>query len=324
MRLDWLTTLSVALLAACLLPAPARAAEARVKEALDLRYAEGGGDRHDLDVFYPEGAKGRPVVVLVHGGSWMFGDKNFFGLNRAVGRGLAGQGLVVVMPNYRLTPWVRHPEHVKDVARAFAWARAHAGDYGGDPGSIFLVGHSAGGHLVSLLATDPTYLKDPELRLSDADRRAIRGVVGVSGVYAIPPPEEFARVAEKTLAGLAMGAGARGAMPGPASPLLRRTGLLLNPFRLVFGSDREQLRLASPVAHVRPGLPPFLLLYAEDELPLLGDMAKSFAGALRGAKNEVELTRVDGRNHNSILFQAANADDPVARAILKFVGGNRH
>src|SRR5438270_867168 len=77
------------------------------------------------------------------------------------------------------------------VGRADAWTRRHVRDYGGDPDRIILCGHSAGGHLVALLATDETYLKDPALKLTDADRAAIRGVIGVCGVYRVPGPQEF-------------------------------------------------------------------------------------------------------------------------------------
>src|SRR2546423_554697 len=116
------TVLTLTAVLAASFPAPAGAAErapVKVKESLDIRYAPGGGDRHELDVFSPEGATGRPVVLLVHGGAWVIGDKDLFGLYRGVGRNLAAQGLVVAMPNYRLAPRARHPEQVRDVARAF-------------------------------------------------------------------------------------------------------------------------------------------------------------------------------------------------------------
>src|SRR4051812_35038210 len=56
-----------------------------VREKHDLRYHE-GNDRRTLDVFAPEGARGRPVIFFVHGGGWIVGDKNLFGLYRGIGR----------------------------------------------------------------------------------------------------------------------------------------------------------------------------------------------------------------------------------------------
>src|SRR6266851_5939819 len=145
-----------------------------VQETLDIRYHD-ASDRQVLDVLRPKGLEDRPVVLFVHGGAWMIGDKCLFGLYRNFGRFLAKNGIVAVMINYRLSPDVKHPEHIKDVARAFAWTRRHVKDYGGDPDRIFLCGHSAGGHLVSLLATNEAYLQDESLKLQDADRKAIRG-----------------------------------------------------------------------------------------------------------------------------------------------------
>jgi acetyl esterase/lipase len=92
-----------------------------VRETLDLRYFP-GKDRQTLDVFSPRAGASRhfPVVIFVHGGTWMYGDKNLYGLYRGVGRFLANNGVVAVMINYRLSPKVKHPEHARDVARAFA------------------------------------------------------------------------------------------------------------------------------------------------------------------------------------------------------------
>src|SRR5207253_2153822 len=108
----------------------------------------GKDPRQVLDVFQPEGATGCPVVLFVHGGAWIFGDKDLFGMYRGVGQYLARHGVTAVLMNYRLSPVVQHPEHIKDVARAFAWTRRHIKDYGGNPDAIFLAGHSAGAHLV--------------------------------------------------------------------------------------------------------------------------------------------------------------------------------
>jgi len=96
--------------------APVRLYE--VKQTLDRPYVPGAGARQKLDVFAPKGADGErfPVVILLHGGTWMFGDKDFYGTNRDAARNFARNGIVAVVPNYRLSPLVRHPEHAKDVA----------------------------------------------------------------------------------------------------------------------------------------------------------------------------------------------------------------
>jgi acetyl esterase/lipase len=304
---------------ALLAPDAASAAEDEapaIQETLDVHY--GDARRQTLDVFSPKDERDCPVVLFVHGGAWTLGDKDLFGLYRGVGRFLARHGVTAVCINYRLSPLVKHPEHVKDVARAFAWVRAHAADYGGDPDRILLCGHSAGGHLVSLLASDESYLKDGELKLTDADRAAIRGVLSVSGVYRVPTQEEFASMVGDMLAGLGQMTGAEGLAASPLGTFLMRNNRELNPFRMVFGDDAAG-RAASPLTHVYKGMPPFLVLYAEHELPKLDAMAQEFVKAMQDAGAPVECKRIDGCNHNNIVFRLHNADDPTAAALLPFI-----
>jgi len=150
----------------------------------DLTYfdgAEADQNKHKLDLYLPKGKSDFPVVMFVHGGSWTFGDRVFFGIYEGVGKMFARHGVGAVVISYRLSPGVRHPEHIKDVARAFAWTHKHITEYGGRTDDLFLCGHSAGGHLVSLLATDESYLKAEGLSLKD-----VRAVMPISGVYGIP------------------------------------------------------------------------------------------------------------------------------------------
>src|SRR5262245_11848260 len=107
---------------------------AKVERKPGVAYYEGkdaDNYRHRLDLFLPRGVKEFPVLVLVHGGSWMMGDNRCCGLYSSVGEYLASCGIGAVLPNYRLSPWVKHPEHMKDLARAVAWTKAHIGEHGG-------------------------------------------------------------------------------------------------------------------------------------------------------------------------------------------------
>jgi acetyl esterase/lipase len=165
-------------------PAEAPAKKYEVEAVRDLAYYDGPNAdpvKHKLDLFLPKGAKDFPVLFFVHGGAWRQGDKSFFGVYSTLGLFFARHGVGTVVTNYRLSPGVRHPEHIKDVARAFAWTCKHIGEYGGRADQVFACGHSAGGHLVSLLATDESYLKAEGL-----STRAIKGVMPISGVYDIP------------------------------------------------------------------------------------------------------------------------------------------
>lgn len=136
--------------------------------------------RHKLDFYVPNGAKDYPVMMFVHGGSWKSGNKDLY---PALGETFAKQGIGVAVINYRLSNGkgaVKHPDHIHDVAKAFAWVKDNAGKYGGSKEKLFISGHSAGGHLVALLATDESYLKAEKCSIKD-----IHGVMAISGVYTI-------------------------------------------------------------------------------------------------------------------------------------------
>jgi acetyl esterase/lipase len=271
-----------------------------------------------LDLFLPKGKKDFPVVILVHGGAWVMGDNRCCGLQSSVGEFLASQGIGAVLPNYRLSPGVRHPEHVQDLARAVAWVKAHIADYGGRPDRLFLAGHSAGGHLVALLATDEQYLKAEGLSTAD-----LRGVIALSGVYRIPAGKMGVTLGGATprafrfdeMFPIRSGSG-RFWPPLPWPPGIP---LSLNVFGPAFGDDPRMRADASPVGHVRPGLPPFLIFSAENDLPTLPAMAEEFHQALRAQGCDARLVKVPDRNHNSILFRAVEPTDPVARALIEFV-----
>ena len=147
--------------------------------ALELAYGQGARQR--CDVYRPLDAAGKPlagpapVVVFVHGGSWMSGDKHLY---RWVGQALAQQGFVAVLANYGLMPTVRFPDFANDVAAAVAFAHQHAAEWGGDPSRLFLMGHSAGAHLTALVSYDSRYLARQGLTPA-----VIAGYIGLSGPY---------------------------------------------------------------------------------------------------------------------------------------------
>lgn len=140
--------------------------------------AFGTHPRQRVDVYAPARATSGPraVIVFFYGGSWNSGTKAGYGF---VGRALASRGFVVAVPDYRLVPEVRYPAFLQDNAAAVRWVRAHAAEWGGDPGRIVLAGHSAGAYDAAMLATDPRWL--------GADRSAVRGWIGLAGPYDFLP-----------------------------------------------------------------------------------------------------------------------------------------
>lgn len=158
-----------------------------VRVQRNLAYA--GFNRGKLDVYTPEkpGPEKLPLVVFFYGGSWNSGSKDDY---KFVAAPLARQGMVVAVPDYRLVPEVRFPTFIEDNARAVAYARAHAAQWGADPKRVFLMGHSAGAYDVLMLATDPHYLAGVGM-----DRAGLAGAIAIAAPADFLPLDDPATVA---------------------------------------------------------------------------------------------------------------------------------
>ncbi len=123
-----------------------------IKEHTDLAYLPTGNKMHLLDVYYPEGTKKDdklPVIIDVHGGGWMYGDKE---LNKIYCLTLAKKGYVVFNMSYRLYPEVNAKNQLEDVAACLTWINESLKDYPCDEKNIYLTGDSAGGMLAAFTA----------------------------------------------------------------------------------------------------------------------------------------------------------------------------
>jgi len=210
----------------CLLATPAFAATSS-----DIHY--GPHKLQALDVYTSSSCHTNcPVVIWVHGGGWSNGDKTVMGGEDGtkIGALWSERGAVVVSINYRLTPEVQHPAHVQDVAAAINWVHKNISQYGGDAARIYLLGHSAGAHLIALVATDPRYL----------------------AVYGLTPARNLAGVFPIDSAAYNL-----------ADDL--NTPLVGNRIREAFGTSRAALAAASPLTYVRVGqsYPPFIFAGTE-------------------------------------------------------------
>ncbi len=162
---------------------PALAISPDVEVHKDLAYAGDEPAKHKLDVYLPKDKKNFPVMVFFHGGAWKAGDRSEYPL---FGNRFAKAGIGVVIPSYRLMPQNPYPAQMEDAAAAFAWVYRNIAQYGGDASRIYVAGHSAGGHLASLLALDAKYLAK-----YDIPGGAIHGVVSMSGIYNVGRLAEF-------------------------------------------------------------------------------------------------------------------------------------
>ncbi len=180
-----------------------------------------------LDLYASKKSSALPVIIWIHGGGWSIGDKSRV-LNKP--KAFLEKGFIFVSVNYRLFPEVDYSDQAGDIASAIHWLHNNVKNYGGNPQRLYLMGHSAGAHLVALVATDDRYLKEEKLPL-----KTIKGVILLDGAA-----YNLSNQSQKM-----------------AGPRLRRL------YGKVFGNDDDELKNASPISHINKGkgIPPFLLLY---------------------------------------------------------------
>jgi arylformamidase len=158
--------------------ASAQARAEHPRPALDVPYGDGPAQR--LDVFPATTGQGRaPVMVFIHGGYWRSLDKADHAFVAPV---FNRQGVCVVVPNYALCPAVSIPEITMQMVQALAWTSRHVAAWGGDPGRITVVGHSAGGHLAAMLLL--CRWRDVD---QDLPKRLVRRALSISGLYDLAP-----------------------------------------------------------------------------------------------------------------------------------------
>ncbi|MCX5658129.1 MAG: alpha/beta hydrolase fold domain-containing protein [Planctomycetota bacterium] len=147
----------------------------------DLLYREGTNvtayqnARCRLDLYLPTQTSNFPLLLWFHGGGLIGGEKNS-PRGVEIGRRFANEGVGVAMATYRFAPEARFPDFARDAAAAVAFVARHIASFGGDPGRIFVSGHSAGGYLAALRGLDAACLRD-----AGVDERRVAGLIPVSG-----------------------------------------------------------------------------------------------------------------------------------------------
>ncbi len=242
-----------------------------IRRARSYDYWGDGIRRHRLDVITRRGdpPTRAPVMVYVHGGAWVMGNKDSQGLPMLYE--LAARGWVCVSLNYRLGTRAAWPAQIVDCKRAVAWVREHLEELGGDPDFVAISGGSAGGHLSALVALTPG---DPEWQpgFEDADT-SVNACVPLYGVYDMAGDPD------------AMG------ILGPGFlRFLERTVM-----RTTRAADPERFDQASPDRRVGAQAPPMFVVHGVDDTLVPLPVARRFVERLRAVSGApvaaVELPR---------------------------------
>jgi len=240
----------------------------------DLPYVPGASVRQRLDLYLPEQpGRARPLIVSIHGGGWVSGSKSPRKPTAFIQLGFAYASI-----DYRFSKDAVFPAQIQDCKAAIRWLRAHAGEYGIDPGRIGVWGSSAGGHLVALLGvTGQVHDFDTGPNLDQSS--AVQCVVDLYG------PSDF----------LNPGQGPGKSRPG-----------MISVVNLLLGGPVEAhqalARLASPVYFVTKEAPPFLILHGDQDPIVPLQQSQELNAALQKAGVESTLHVVPGAVHADPAF----------------------
>ncbi|SMD32760.1 Acetyl esterase/lipase [Reichenbachiella faecimaris] len=256
---------------------------ANVKYHRDIFYTEAKDSLQSLDVYWNSESKNAKVLLFVHGGGWLSGDKRQYG---EMATHLAAQGLTAVVVNYRLSPLVKFPAHTEDVASAINWTNQFIRNYNGDRNKIYLMGHSAGGHLVSLIALDGRYLKKHKLKA-----KSIQGVLTISAAFEIKPQEG---------------------------------GATKKYLGMVFGDDENVWNQASCTSYVESKsigkvIPRFLISWGKHENSLITKESLNMMKEFEDNGIKVQTHIFDTKDHYAFVNELKNERSPFFGKVTQFM-----
>lgn len=256
-----------------------------VRVSRDVRYAD--APRNLLDVFVPDrhARAPRPVIVFVHGGAFILGDRRrtpdspFFD---NVMLWAASQGFVGVNVGYRLAPAHPWPAAQQDLRAALGWVKRHIAEHGGDPRRVILVGHSAGATHAALYLAHRQFHVDADPRRERAAGPGVAGAILISGLYDIAH--------------------------APGGP----------PLSHYFGTDYTLWARRSALPGLADVRVPILFVEAERDPAFFRAQSRSARTALCEARRCPSVLVLRGHNHFSEIFSINTDERTLSHAMQRF------
>lgn len=261
-------------------------ASAQVKKVKNINYAGNTDEANTLNIFYKnDSIKSKPVLVFIHGGSWSSGKKETYWW---LGRNFARKGVVTVIINYPLAPNVQYQKMADDCALAIKWVKAHIADYSASSDKIFVMGHSAGGHLAELINADPKYFKKAGIP------NPIKGVI-LNDPFGLDM-HEYLTTAEKDH--------------------------FYFDFIRTFTEQVEVWKTASPMEYVNEIKNPHLLFYGAKTYGAIKLQTPKLYETLKANGVPVELKEIKGKSHVPMISQMIFGGNQLYEDILSFIGAS--
>ncbi len=249
----------------------------------DLAYVENGDEAQRLDLYLPERTPERPLplVIHLHGGGWMGGDR--FPCPVA---GMVLKGYAVASVGYRFSQKAKFPAQIQDCQAAIRWLRANGGKYHLDPDKFGVMGVSAGGHLSALVGTSGGKGVFPPIGGNEEQSDRVQAVCDVFG------PTDFTTVVEQA----AEDKNVKNVFEfnSPKDPYSQLIGAPLD--------ERSKSEAASPVFYVGEDSPPFLILHGTHDALVPYAQSEQFAAALKAKAVAVWLQTLPGSGHGGPAF----------------------
>ena len=237
----------------------------------DIAYVTGGHERQKLDLYIPDEGENLPLIIWVHGGAWLGGNKERYGPMEYLKSGYAGASL-----NYRLSQHAIFPAQIEDVKAAVRWLRANAETYRIDPNRFAAWGSSAGGHLVAMLGTTGNIAEFEVGENLDVSSR-VQAVVDYFG------PTDFLQMdAHRLPDGLVHDA--------PDSPESKLVG---GPIQ----EHKDRVARTNPITYVSKDDSPFLIIHGDKDSLVPYHQSVLLNDALEAAGVSVTFYKVEGGGH---------------------------
>ncbi|MES2568010.1 MAG: alpha/beta hydrolase [Bacteroidota bacterium] len=235
-----------------------------------------------LDVFAPRKANSsKKILVFIHGGNWVNGKKSLY---HFFGKGMARKNIVCVVISYRLSPRTDIEGMANDVAKSIKWIKENSTLFHGDTSNIFVSGHSAGGHLAAMVATDDSYFQ--KLKMSNPTK----GVVLIDAygldVY---------------------------------SYLKASTNDRDSKYYPIFSTDQNKWKKYSPIFDLNKNSPAFIQFVGGKTNQIIKDMNGEFYTEVKKYQPEAKLIVVKRKRHVPMIFQFYNPYIKSYKDIVDFI-----
>jgi acetyl esterase/lipase len=256
---------------------------AQVRVTKNINYAANADQAQTLNVYHKiTDNKNQDVLVFIHGGSWSSGKKETYWW---LGRNFAKSNVVTVVINYPLAPTVNYKEMAMASAKAVKWVKDSIAKYGGNPDRIFIMGHSAGGHLAELINSDPQYFHAMGIA------NPIKGVI-LNDAFGLDM-EEYLTKAEKDHYYI--------------------------DFIRTFSSDTTAWQSASPLYYIKNVKNPHLIFYGTKTYDAIRLQSERIFQRLRTQNIPVKLVTIEGKKHVGMISQMIWGSNPLYQQIFDFL-----